>query len=249
MTTRIIGGYRAPQEFGRFHTSLQNLTGHHVCGGAVVSRRHVLTAAHCVNRVEPQYIKVVVGTTDLDKGGKKYSVKHIHIYKGYNSNQKTNDIAIINIKGLFSSNYVDILKLPKTQLRDGDEVIISGFGAQEAHGISSRHMYALNLTVFCQETCSYAMRYSREVTNTMFCTFTRIGQGTCHGDSGGPLIQGNTIVGLVSWGIPCAVGFPDVHTRIYPYVHWIRAKIQKKRRETFSAIQVKTKIELSERSN
>lgn len=39
------------------------------------------------------------------------------------------------------------------------------------------------------------------------------------------MIKNNELVGVVSWGIPCAVGFPDVHTRITPYVDWIQKHI------------------------
>lgn len=45
---RIVGGHKAPTHYGRFHVSLQNLTRYHVCGGAVVSDQHIITAAHCV---------------------------------------------------------------------------------------------------------------------------------------------------------------------------------------------------------
>ncbi|XP_068623833.1 chymotrypsin-1-like [Battus philenor] len=241
--SRIVGGYRAPKEFGRFHASLQNLTGHHVCGSAVISRNHLLTAAHCVNRVKPRFIKVIVGTTDLDKGGKQYRVKSIHIHRRYNSTRRTNDIAIMKIRGSFDLNYVSILRLPKCRLKENDPIILSGFGANEAFGVSSREMYALNLTVFSQKTCRYAMRYSKKVVDSMFCTFTKIGEGTCHGDSGGPLVKDNAIVGLVSWGIPCAVGFPDVHTRIHSYISWIRSRIRKNK--NFSKMQVETEVKVS----
>ncbi|XP_072949783.1 chymotrypsin-1-like [Epargyreus clarus] len=223
---RIVGGYEAPPEFGLFHVSLQNLTGHHVCGGAVISPGDLVTAAHCVLGAEPQYIKVIVGTTNLDQGGHQYDVQSILIHSEYNISVRQNDIAIVRIKGMFDLRSVRILHLGTKKLQEGDPVVLTGFGAQEPNGESSRRMHILNLTVFDQDICNFAMRYSRQVTDRMFCTFTRVGQGTCHGDSGGPLTWKNELVGIVSWGIPCAIGFPDVHTRISSYIPWIRYAIR-----------------------
>lgn len=45
------------------------------------------------------------------------------------------------------------------------------------------------------------------------------------GDSGSGVTQGNTIIGLVSGGIPCARGYPDVKTGVYPFVSWIRSHV------------------------
>ncbi|XP_073952290.1 chymotrypsin-1-like [Choristoneura fumiferana] len=224
-TLRIIGGHEAPSKFGYYHASLQNLTGSHVCGGAVVSERHVVTAAHCVQGTEPQYIKIVVGTTNLDEGGKQYDVEAIKIYNDFNFSERANDIAMLKISEAFNLNDIEIIKLDENYLNENDTVILTGFGAVQVNGESSRLMHILDLTVFSQEICRYAMRNSRAVLDNMFCTFTRMGEGTCHGDSGGPLIKDNKLVGLVSWGIPCAVGFPDVHTRIAPYADWIQKEI------------------------
>lgn len=45
------------------------------------------------------------------------------------------------------------------------------------------------------------------------------------GDSGGPLITGTgaatQVIGLVSWGIACAQGFPDVYARVSAHRTWI----------------------------
>lgn len=49
------------------------------------------------------------------------------------------------------------------------------------------------------------------------------GVGTCVLDSGSPLLQNDTIVGVVSWGVvPCGiVGAPSVYTKVSAYIDFI----------------------------
>ncbi|CAH3984275.1 chymotrypsin-2-like [Pieris brassicae] len=226
--SRLVGGSKVPPGNGLFHASLQNVTGHHVCGGAIITHKHAVTAAHCVLGADPKNIKLVVGTTNLDVGGSVNEVKSIHIHPDYNTTARIHDIAVIEVKQMLDLNYADMIRLDKKPLREGDIVVLTGFGAKKKNGDSSRKMYYLEAPVFNQDTCKYAMRYSkRNVVDSMFCTFTSIGEGTCHGDSGGPLTRNNKLVGLVSWGIPCAIGYPDVHTRIDVYIDWINDVIDK----------------------
>lgn len=223
---RIVGGDYAPPKFGLFHASLQNVSGHHVCGGAIVSKWHVVTAAHCVKEAQPRYIKIVAGTADLDAGGKSYDTFAVNVFRQFEFIKRSNDVALLTINGEFDLLKVTVLRPSKAILKENDPVTLIGFGAKKPHGESSRVLRYLNLSVFNQQTCRYAMRYTRNVTETMFCTFKRIGKGTCHGDSGSPITRNNELVGLVSWGIPCAVGFPDVHTRIAPYIDWIETVVR-----------------------
>lgn len=51
--------------------------------------------------------------------------------------------------------------------------------------------------------------------------FTKVGEGICHGDSGGPLIYKGELVALVSWSYGCASGFPEVDTSVPYYYDWI----------------------------
>nr|CAD7461459.1 unnamed protein product [Timema tahoe] len=46
---------------------------------------------------------------------------------------------------------------------------------------------------------------------------TEAGQG----DSGGPLVFGGRVIGIVSWGDPCALGVPDVYVRVSEFIDWI----------------------------
>ena len=46
------------------------------------------------------------------------------------------------------------------------------------------------------------------------------------GDSGGPLVAENKVlIGIISWGVPCSMGYPDVYTRITSYHDWIDSVI------------------------
>lgn len=47
------------------------------------------------------------------------------------------------------------------------------------------------------------------------------------GDSGGPLVVSGELVGLVSWGIPCGQGYPDVFTRVSEFSGWVKEKMAK----------------------
>lgn len=44
--------------------------------------------------------------------------------------------------------------------------------------------------------------------------------GVCQGDSGGPLVCNGMQVGIVSWNIPCAVGYADALAKIATVLPW-----------------------------
>lgn len=54
------------------------------------------------------------------------------------------------------------------------------------------------------------------------------GTGACFGDSGGPLIYKNELIGITSWVFEgkCAQGYPDAFTRLSEHVDWIEANIK-----------------------
>ena len=68
------------------------------------------------------------------------------------------------------------------------------------------------------------------IEESVLCTINAKNVGACHGDSGGPLVdaadpENKVLVGLVSWGVPCARGFPDAFTRVHYFVDWIKNRI------------------------
>ena len=57
----------------------------------------------------------------------------------------------------------------------------------------------------------------------MFCAgFEDGGRDACQGDSGGPLVLNNVQIGIVSWGIGCALPFlPGVYADVGNLRNWI----------------------------
>ncbi|KAG3078172.1 hypothetical protein PI125_g21053 [Phytophthora idaei] len=55
--------------------------------------------------------------------------------------------------------------------------------------------------------------YSDRITEGMLCAGEGDGKDTCNGHSGGPLIENDVLVGIVSWGGKCGVN-AGVYTRI-----------------------------------
>ena len=45
------------------------------------------------------------------------------------------------------------------------------------------------------------------------------------GDSGGPLLAANRVIGITSFMLKCANGYPDGFTRVSAYLDWIKGTI------------------------
>lgn len=80
--------------------SLQTSSGFHFCGGSLVRRDVVMTAAHCVEGTSAGSIQAVVGAHNLDatgSGGTVKQVASIVVHSAYNSNSLVNDIALLKL--------------------------------------------------------------------------------------------------------------------------------------------------------
>lgn len=60
------------------------------------------------------------------------------------------------------------------------------------------------------------------------CTDSPVGSGLCDGDFGGPLIrrEDNVLIGLGSWVRECGTKYPDVYTRVFSHLEFIREAIE-----------------------
>lgn len=74
---------------------------------------------------------------------------------------------------------------------------------------------AVTISVVDTLTCTDAyLAQNRPISSSMLCAGEN-GRGACDLDDGSPLILGDNLVGLMSWGMGCArAGLPGVYTNL-----------------------------------
>jgi hypothetical protein len=118
---------------------------------------------------------------------------------------------------------------------DGSEVIAMGWGVMDEDDDFTSSVL-MEVSVFvesnseCKQSYSINESYQGPITPDMLCA-ADVGQDSCYGDSGGPLIlvtlnRKDLLVGVVSWGFHCAdPDFPGVYSRVSFDADWIDSNV------------------------
>lgn len=218
---RIIGGYDAGEGEYPFHVSLR-INGIHECSGSIIHPKVILTAAHCVYHAEPSNVVVVAGTNFLDRGGKRYDVVNITLHDNFNTSTIRHDIALLKLASIIVfDKFTKPIRLNTQYIDENVECLLSGFGLNGfPEGNATNELQHAVISTVSYNLCKEMLAPS-PIFSTQLCTLSKKGLGTCKGDSGSPLIHNEKQVGIVSWGRSCALGYPDVFTRLSAYFNWI----------------------------
>lgn len=135
---RIAGGRNASKIVPYMATLFDedNFVAIPICGGAIISNRHILTAANCVlDFVEkPNRISALIGTKNLDEGI-YIEFDEVSVHPFYDEIHSKNDISIMRSshKFVFVDNVIEPVSLPMRDLttKGGLKVIASGWGLSE----------------------------------------------------------------------------------------------------------------------
>lgn len=220
-TGRIVGGSDAPEGKYPYQVSLRQYN-NLFCGGSILNKRYILTAAHCVSGKTPQLVSVHAGTVLLSEIGDAYKAEKFIVHESYDSFFLVNDVALIRVsEDIKFTDFVQPIPLAtNNNVKAGDAAVLTGWGRLGAYKRIPNHLQQIDLRLESPEACNAA---HWRVGPSHICTFTKVGEGACKGDSGGPLVVNGYQVGIVSFGQPCALGYPDVYTRVYSFVDWINS--------------------------
>ncbi|XP_015126442.1 chymotrypsin-1 [Diachasma alloeum] len=227
----IKGGDLAAEGEFPWQASLQKF-GRHLCGGSIIDKSHILTAAHCVltrNLHSETGLTILVGTNNKDQRSSNiFRVKRIQAHEKYIGKAPYRyDIAVITLTTPIEFNRLQrVIDLPTRDADVGEEGTISGWGVTDypsRQSGSPAQLMKMKKKVVSNASCN--QQHRSMIHPEHLCAFSRNGQGVCHGDSGSGLVVNGKIVGIASWVRPCGVGYPDVYTRVYSYRAWIAQKI------------------------
>ncbi|KAI4469680.1 polyserase-related [Holotrichia oblita] len=227
-TWKVVGGTDAAPAAYPFVVSLRTLSNAHFCGGSILNTKWVLTASHCLVARSSENTLAVAGTNTLNSGGTIITINKFVIHNEYSNETLINDIAIIEL----SSSLVYSSTIAAVDLNTDDigaiTAILIGWGRLAADAEVPNNLQELTTLTMTYAACQEI--WDTYATPERICAFIASGKGACEGDSGGPLIDSSNgkQIGITSfiYDDGCAVGYPDVYTRVSSYVDWINNAVE-----------------------
>uniref|UniRef100_A0A3Q2TTD2 Ovochymase 2 n=1 Tax=Fundulus heteroclitus TaxID=8078 RepID=A0A3Q2TTD2_FUNHE len=251
---RVVGGTQALYGSHPWLVSMQN-RGSHFCGGAILTHRWILTAAHCFPSVSHflSGVRVLVGEFDLrvdDEDEQAFTVKSVSVHEKYSPAFPMNyDVALVELDHPIRMGPI-CLPLPGLKIPTRTNCVVAGrlpAVLREVHLGLVDQAKCKHVLQTIKSSFSKQKRGLPKAAMTVLCAGPEEGgRDACQGDSGGPLVcpagSGSThwvALGITSWGKGCGRswgsnvsrapskrGSPGIFTDVRLLLPWIKQKLR-----------------------
>ncbi|KAG9491654.1 hypothetical protein GDO78_000261, partial [Eleutherodactylus coqui] len=245
--SRIIGGHDALPGAWPWQVSLQySIFGYdyeHLCGGSLIHKMWVMSAAHCfIKARNHRNWRAVFGVNDIVNPGstrQTSQIKGIRIHKNFDEKTKDNDLAMLELENPVKyTEYIQpvCLGIQLQEVSDPfTQCFITGWGTTSKAGEMSQILQEAQIDMISASLCNSSGWYNGILTDNMICAgFEDGGVDTCQGDSGGPLVcyiadrASFYQLGITSFGYECAEAhYPGVYTQVHNYANWTVMHMEK----------------------
>lgn len=231
--TKIIGGSDAtPHEYPwavQIRTrGVSDWRQNHRCGGALLSSRVVVTAAHCLYGVNASQLQVVLGEhrRSVNEGTEQvFNVRSIRRHPSHVLNTLHYDVGIIVLDGTAAPapGVIEFADVGRGGFSN-DILTTIGWGIDDS-GVSANVLQEGEIEVLPWDECRiFRETFNPTMSSQNFCgTSTVI--NTCHGDSGSPVMAlgTNVVVGVVSGGRADCGGDTMLYTNFSNTSWWVQS--------------------------
>ncbi|GAB3897415.1 serine protease [Kibdelosporangium lantanae] len=145
----------------------------HFCGAALVKPAWMVTAAHCLTKLDPSMVRIRIGSEDRTSGGTLSTVDKFVPHP-------TEDMALVHLTQQLTNNPFTI---PNFQIKTDVPVELVGWGVTQPGGTT----YSIPAQRMDTRTTAPTNCADLRSTNEL-CTDNPKNAGPCTGDDGGPAL-------------------------------------------------------------
>ncbi|KNC31424.1 hypothetical protein FF38_07275 [Lucilia cuprina] len=194
-----------------------------ICGGAIISKFTIITAAHCIDILPVINLLVTTGINNGESSPIDHEIDATVIHPFYDRTTRDFDVALIKLMQPIDLNASNVNSV---EIANSSYPFDAGTKATLVYwdlGEDSGLFYA-EVELWPQDLClNFTTIYNIEMPpakNAHICT--SIPEGSCISDQAGSLIVNDELWGLVSWHLDCDSEYkPLVFTNLTFVKHWI----------------------------
>ncbi|XP_050072021.1 trypsin beta-like [Anopheles maculipalpis] len=192
------------------------------CGASIITTSHALTAAHCVyssrTLINPALMILVGGTSYLNNPLVQVGVTRVAAHPNYTPTVVTSyyDVAVLTVptNAFAGKPNMAPIALQIAEVAAGTSCFVVGWGWFDNNiQQPSNNLRYTFLNTITDSSCSLSQ--NSRISFDQICGVNGNNIDVCKGDSGGALVCGGRLTGIVSYGpVPCTSAKPTVFTKV-----------------------------------